>query len=49
MKKPRPMKYEVNHAHTSQGPKFSSLTEALDYIRHCMKSGNNSHMTITKL
>ena len=36
------MKYQVNHAHTSGGPKFSSLTEACAYIAHCMRNGNSS-------
>ena len=49
MKKPRPMKFQVNHAMHSGGPKFSSLTEALAYIRHCMSQENNSTMTISKI
>ncbi|WP_181376073.1 hypothetical protein [Ochrobactrum soli] len=49
MTKPRPMKYQVNHAMRSGGPKFSSLTEALAYIRHCMNQDHNSAMTISKI
>lgn len=45
---PRVNKYQVNHAGTSGGPKFTSLTEALAYIAHCMKNGNN-FMTIARL
>jgi hypothetical protein len=42
------MKYQVNHPHTSGGPKFSSLSAALNYIRHAMQNGND-FMTISKL
>lgn len=48
VKRKRTMRYEVNHSGTSNGPKFSSLTEALAYINHCMKNGN-SFMSIHKI
>jgi len=50
-RKKRILKYEVNFSMTSGGAKFTSLTGALDYLRHCMKSGNSgsSEMTIVKL
>lgn len=48
MKKIPVMKYQVKHPNTSGGPKFSNLTEALAYIRHCIQNGNN-YMTISKL
>jgi hypothetical protein len=47
-RQPRPSKYQVQHRGTSGGPKFSSLWEALRYIAHCLKHGNDS-MTINKL
>jgi hypothetical protein len=46
--KTKVMKYQVQHPNTSGGPKFSNLTEALDYIRHCIQNGND-YMTIAKL
>ena len=42
------MKYEVQHAMHSNGPKFATIKDALAYIRHCLKNGN-TQMTIIKL
>ena len=47
--KAKEYKYEVNHPMHSGGPKFTSLSAALDYIRHCMSAGNNAYMTISAL
>lgn len=44
-----PAKYEVNHPMHSSGPKFSNLTEALAYVRHCITNGGETSMTISKL
>jgi hypothetical protein len=44
----KPLRYQVNHPDTSGGPKFSSLTEALAYISHCIRNGNR-YMTISNL
>lgn len=41
-------KYRVNHPRHSGGPTFTSLTEALRYIAHCIQNGNE-YMTIIKL
>jgi hypothetical protein len=41
-------KFQVLRPRHSGGPKFSSLTEALAYIRHSLKSGEDS-MSIGKL
>lgn len=47
---PRVDKYQVNHARTSGGPKFTSLSEALHYIRYCMREGSsNDTMIISKI
>lgn len=46
---PRVDKYQVNHARTSGGPKFTSITEALHYIRHCMADCDNDTMIISKI
>ena len=46
--KNRTEKYQVNHPYTSGGPKFSSLSEALAYIRHALQNGNE-YMTISRL
>lgn len=46
--KNKPYLYQVNHARTSGGPKFTSISEAVKYIAHCMKEGE-PQMTIFKL
>lgn len=43
------VEYEVNHPHHSQGPRFTSLTEAFAYIRHCLTDGGEASMTLTRI
>ena len=46
----REFKFQVNHPMHSGGPKFTSLSEALRYLAHCMKEGNgNDYMTIARI
>lgn len=47
-RKPRPQFYQVNHARTSGGPKFSSITEALRFIAYAMRNGND-YMSISRI
>jgi hypothetical protein len=44
----RVAKYQVNHAMHSSGPTFTSLTEALAYMRHAIQNGNGS-LTLIRL
>lgn len=45
----RAPQFRVNHPNTSGGPEFTSLTEALSYIRFCMKDGDYDYMTIGRI
>jgi hypothetical protein len=46
--KPKVYKYQVSHPMHSGGPKFTCLTEALAYMAHAIRNGND-YLTLIKL